>query len=225
VTGLPTNGTTVYVMLTWDIGGAWQNVKYTYIAGAATTGAKLTLQSSSIAFGDVTVGSPAYQSVTLTSSGTAPLTISAGSLTGTGFTVPAVSLPMTLNPGQTATLQVEFDPSAAGAVSGSVTLTSNSSTGSASTISLSGTGETVTYAVNVSWDAPTSTQVSIVGYYVYRAASGSTSFSRMNSTADTSTTYTDSTVAAGATYVYYIESVDEAGVTSVPSATFTITVS
>ena len=320
LTGLPTNGTAVYVMLAWEASGTWFSAKYTYTAAGSTTkptltavscanssitgaatdsctvklssaagsgglavslsssntdvtvpasvtvaagvasatftataaavsstqtatltasaggvaqlfvidlagaAAKLTLQSTSVAFGDVTVGSAAYQTVTLTSSGTAPLTISAGSLTGAGFTAPSASLPVTLNPGQTTTLQIEFDPTATGAVSGAVTLTSNSSTGTTSTIGLSGTGEAGTYEVNVTWNAPSNSEVAIEGYYVYRAVSGSTTYTLMNSTVDTSTTYTDTTVAAGATYVYYVESVDSQGVTSAASSPITINV-
>ena len=191
------------------------------LGGAAPA---LTLQSTSIAFGDVTESGPVYQSVTLTSSGSAPLTISAGSTTGAGFTLFGISFPLTLSPKQTTTLQIEFDPTAPGAASGKLTLTSNSSTGATSTISLSGTGVAGKYEVNVTWSAPASSQVPISGYYVYRAAEGGSTFLRLNPTVDTATTYTDTSVVEGATYVYYVESVDSAGVTSVPSASITIAV-
>ena len=184
----------------------------------------LTLQSTSVDFGNVTVGSAAYQSATLTSSGTEPLIIGSGWLTGTGFTVPQVSLPVTLNPGQTATLQIEFDPTTAGPVTGAVVLTSNSSAGALSTISLSGTGKAGAYEVNVTWYAPASSAVPIEGYYIYRAVSGSTTYWLMNSTVDPFTAYTDTTVAAGTTYVYYVKSVDDEGVTSAASSPITVTV-
>jgi hypothetical protein len=206
--------------LTASAGGVAQ----LFVIDLGATAAALKLQSTSVAFGDVTVGSPVYQSVTLTSSGATPLIISAGSVTGAGFTVSPVNLPVTLNPGQTATLQIEFDPTTTGAASGAVTLTSNSSTGASSIINLSGTGESGTYAVNVTWNAPASSEDPIEGYYVYRAVSGSTTYSLMTSTVDTSTTYTDSTVVAGTTYVYYVESVDDQGVKSTPSSPITITV-
>ena len=47
---------------------------------------------------------------------------------------------MTLNPNQTATLQVQFDPSAAGPAAGQLTVTSNSTTGATTLVSLSGNG-------------------------------------------------------------------------------------
>ena len=103
----------------------------------------LTLSTATVSFGTVAVGATGTGSVTLTSSGTAPLVLSAGTVSGTGFTISGVSFPLTLNPGQTATLTVSFAPTAAGAVSGAVTLTSNSSTGTSTTITLSGTGQPV----------------------------------------------------------------------------------
>ena len=74
----------------------------------------LSLQSTSVAFGDVNVGTPSYQLVTLTSSGTAAVTVSAGSVSGTGYSISGVSFPLTLNSGATATLDIEFDPTTAG---------------------------------------------------------------------------------------------------------------
>src|ERR1700723_209635 len=101
----------------------------------------LSLSTVSMAFGSVTVNTVAApESVTLTSSGTAPLTISAGTLTGAGFSMSGVNFPLTLNQGQTATLKVGFDPSAASAVTGQLTLVSNSATNPSAVISLSGTG-------------------------------------------------------------------------------------
>jgi phospholipase C len=100
----------------------------------------LSLSTGSLAFGSVTVNTAAApQSVTLTSSGTAPLTISAGTPTGAGFSMSGMSFPLTLNQGQTATLIVSFDPAAIGAATGQLTLTSNSSTSPSTVISLSGT--------------------------------------------------------------------------------------
>ena len=109
----------------------------------------LKLSTGSLAFGSVPVNTAAtQQSVTLTSSGTAPLTISAGTLTGAGFGMSGASFPLTLNQGKTATLTVSFDPSLAGAFTGAVTLTSNSSSGPSAVISLSGTGAAVPGALS-----------------------------------------------------------------------------
>ena len=53
----------------------------------------LSLSANSLAFGDVNLDSPSSQTVTLTSSGTAALTINAATLTGTSFTMTGASFP------------------------------------------------------------------------------------------------------------------------------------
>jgi hypothetical protein len=111
----------------------------------------LSVSATSVTFGSVLVNTPAApQPVTLTSTGTVPVTISGAALTGTGFTVSGITFPVTLNPGQAATLNVEFDPASAGTATGQLTLTSNSSTGSTTAINLSGTGVPVLTALNCS---------------------------------------------------------------------------
>jgi hypothetical protein len=86
---------------------------------------QLTLSSTDLSFGDVTVNTSTTQTVTLTSSGTAALTLNSATLSGTGFTMTGGSFPATLNPGQTVTLTVQFDPTSAAAASGSITVSSN----------------------------------------------------------------------------------------------------
>ena len=194
---------------------------YPIVLNAATPA--LTLGSATLSFGDVAVNTTATQDETLTSSGTAPVTISADSVAGSGFSLGGLSLPVTLNPGQQAMLEIQFDPTAAGSSSGTVSLKTNTSSGTA-TIGLSGTGTTASYQVDLSWDAPSSSNPPVVGYYVFRAVSGSSNYQQLNGTADASTTYQDTSVEASTTYVYYVESVDEAGNTSAPSGTFSVTV-
>jgi hypothetical protein len=196
----------------------------TFAIALAADSPTLTLQSTSVAFGNVTDGSPAYQSVILTSAGAAAVTVSAGSVSGAGYSVSGVSFPLTLNPGATATLEIEFDPITAGVANGAVTLTSNSSTGTTSTISLSGTGVASSYEVNLTWVAPTSSSDPVAGYNVYRAVSGSSSYQLVNSSVDSSVSYTDATVANSTSYTYYVESVDAKGNQSVPSNTFTVSI-
>ncbi|HEX8713103.1 MAG TPA: choice-of-anchor D domain-containing protein, partial [Terracidiphilus sp.] len=185
--------------------------------------AALTLGSNSIAFGNVDLNTPATQSVTLTSSGTAALTISAGSVTGAGFSISGLSLPVTLNPGQTATLYVQFDPTTAGAATGAVTLSSNATPGTA-TISLSGTGQTTSYQVDLAWSAPTNSADPVAGYHIYRTTSGSSSYQLLNTSVDASTTYIDTTVQNGTSYSYYVKSVDSSGTESLPSNIFSVNI-
>ena len=110
--------------------------------GTGAPGAAVPMSSisaTSVVFGNVVVNTPATQTLTLTSTGAVPVTISGAALTGLGFTVSGATFPITLNPGRTATLSVQFDPAAAGSATGQLTITSNSSTNS-TVIGLSGTG-------------------------------------------------------------------------------------
>lgn len=199
-------------------------ISKTYIItlNAVTTPA-LTVGAASVGFGNVDLNSTATQSVTLTSSGTAALTINAETVTGTGFSISGLNVPMTLNPGQAATLYIEFNPTAVGASTGEVTLTSNASSGAA-TISLSGTGQSGSYQVKLSWNAPTSSSDPVAGYNLYREAAGGSSYQLLNSSVDTSTTYTDTTAQSGSSYSYYVESVDAQGNQSAPSNIYTASI-
>jgi hypothetical protein len=100
----------------------------------------LSINATSVAFGDVAVNTPATQSVTMTSTGTVPVMITGATLTGAGFTVSGVGFPATLNPNQEATLNIEFDPTVLGPATGQLTVASNSLSSDASVIALNGTG-------------------------------------------------------------------------------------
>ena len=103
---------------------------------------QLTVSAASLSFGNVTVNTATTQSLTLTSTGTSPVTVNSAAITGAGFTIVGGSLPATLNPTQSVTLQVQFDPTTAGNASGQITINSNSTTGGAALVALSGTGTT-----------------------------------------------------------------------------------
>jgi len=106
-----------------------------------TSGATGTLVAnpSSINFGSVQVNSTQTHAETLTNTGGATVNISAAALSGGGFSTTGLNVPTTLTAGQSLTFNVTFTPSASGAVSGSLLLTSNSSVPSLS-VALSGSG-------------------------------------------------------------------------------------
>ena len=183
----------------------------------------LSANASQVSFGLVAVNSTATQSVMLTSSGTQAVTVESTSLTGSGFSIGGLAFPVTVNPGQSILLQLEFVPTIAGAVSGQITISSNATAGGTMAIPVSGTGG-VPYAVNLTWAAPTSSADAVVGYKVYRSINGASSYQLLNSAVNTGTTFTDTTVANGQSYVYYVTSVDVAGAESVPSNTFDATI-
>ena len=204
------------VTLTATLAGASKSFVVELLNAAQPT---LTISPSSLVFGNVAVNTASTLPVTLTSTGTTAVTISSANLSGTGFTLSGgATFPVTLNPGLALTLDVQFDPTVIGSATGQLAIQSNSATSASAVIGLSGTGESASHQVSLGWSAPASSPAPVVGYYVYRSSGGSSAYQQLNSSVDTQTTYVDSTVQAGLTYDYVVESVDAAGVESNPSA-------
>ncbi len=111
--------------------------------------AGLTLTPSSVNFGNVTVGSPNSQTIQIANTGTAVLTISQVSVTGSGYSSSSLSLPLSINPGASTNFNVQFAPQSTGTVSGSVSLVSNAPT-SPDTASMSGVGVAATATLSLS---------------------------------------------------------------------------
>jgi len=106
--------------------------------GVATGAPAVTLGATSLSFGSVAVGtSAAAKTVSLTNSGTAALTIQ--SIQAGGAFSQTSDCGSSLAASATCTISVLFTPAAAGAATGSLTVTSNA-TGSPHAVSLSGTG-------------------------------------------------------------------------------------
>jgi hypothetical protein len=169
------------------------------------------------------VNTTTTQTLTLASTGTSPVTVNSATITGAGFTIVGGSFPVTLNPTQTLTLQLKFAPSTTGALTGQITISSNSSSGSTAGVALSGTGTAAAHEVDLSWDAPASSPDPVAGYNIYRAT-GSGSFVLINSSPDSAVVYVDSTVVSAATYNYVVKAVDFSGVESIPSNQITLTI-
>lgn len=184
----------------------------------------LTVNATTVNFGNVTVSTTSTQSVTLSSTGSQPVTVSAVSVTGANFTVSGATFPVTLSPGQSATISIAFTPPASGTSTGQITITSNSASNPTDSLSLTGTGVVAAHWVALNWNAPTSSPVAVTGYNVYRASSGSTAYQLLNTGLDTQTTYVDYAVLSGSAYAYIVRSVDAQGVESAPSNTTTATI-
>ncbi len=194
------------------------------LSGTATaSNPQLTVSTTSLNFGSADVNSPTTQSVTLNSTGTSPVTVNTASVSGIGFAIVGGNFPVTLNPSQTATITVQFKPTAAGSNTGQIIISSNSTSGSSTIIALNGTGTAVSYSVNLSWDAPTTSTDPVVGYNIYRAV-GTGAFQLINSSPDAQTTYVDNAVVSGTTYNYLAKSVDSTGVESTASNEITVTI-
>jgi HYDIN/CFA65/VesB-like, Ig-like domain/Abnormal spindle-like microcephaly-assoc'd, ASPM-SPD-2-Hydin/Cep192 domain 4 len=111
--------------------------------------AQIAVVPSSVSFGSVTVGVPNSQTLTIQNPGTATLSVTQASLSGTGFTSSGLVLPLSVPAGGSATFNVGFTPAAAGSVSGSITLISNT-TNSPLVVPFSGTGIASTLQLSAS---------------------------------------------------------------------------
>jgi hypothetical protein len=175
-------------------------------SGVAAT-LTLGVNPTSLSFGNVLTGTTsATQNVTITNTGNSNVTISQITASGAGYTVTGGSTPVTLTPSQNLALGVQFSPTAAGSVAGSVSIVSNA-TGSPATVTLSGTG-VVQHTVSLSWIASTST---VAGYNVYRSTTSGSGYVKINTSLVSGLTYTDSNVTSGTTYYYVTTAVDSSG--------------
>ena len=183
--------------------------------GVAPVG-QLSVSPATLSLGSVVVGTSGSASGSLTASG-ASVTVSAVSSTNSVFSVGGLSLPVTIPAGQSTSFSVTFSPRTAGAANATLTFTSNAQP-STTTETVTGTGEAPpTYIVDLSWDASTSANIS--GYNVYRAVYTSScgSFTMINPTLNTSTSYTDSSVTDGTSYCYTTTAVNASNQESVYS--------
>ncbi len=195
------------------------------LSGTGEASARLLeVAPSSVAFGDVDVNASSVSDITLKNAGNSNISVSGMSSAGTGLTQTGVSAGTTIEPGQTATVKVDFAPKVAGTLSGSITITSNATNGTSIKVPVTGTAvappTNSTQSVVLKWDASTSKGVS--GYYVCRSTKSGGPYSKLDSSPTSSTSYTDSGVAAG-TYFYVVAAVDS-GETSGYSNQVTVTV-
>jgi Abnormal spindle-like microcephaly-assoc'd, ASPM-SPD-2-Hydin len=169
-----------------------------------TTG-QLSVSPSTMSFGNVSVGSNASQTATLTA-GIADVAVASAAWNGDGYSVSGITFPVTVPSGQSVKYTVTFAPPAAGSAPGSISFVSDASDSSLTqTLTGSGTQASSSHTVALSWGASTS---SVVGYNIYRGAQSGGPYSRLNSTPMAGTSFTDNTVASGATYYYVATSVD-----------------
>ena len=218
--GLQTLSVTFTPTDTTDYKAATATVSLTVSGGTST----LSINATSIGFGNVDLNTPTTQTVILTSTGTGPVTVNSAVAAGSGFTVSGPAFPATLTTGQTATLEVVFNPTVTGAATGTLTVTSTSTTNPTAVIALTGTGIATSYSVDLSWDPPSSSTDPVAGYNVYRALSGSSTYALLNTSVDALTSYVDNTVLEGTAYDYIVESVDSSGVESVPTSPIPVTI-
>jgi hypothetical protein len=214
-----TSGTrTAFVTIADNAGGSPQTVT---LSGSGTTPA-VSLSPPTLSFGSQPVTtSSTPQSINLTNTGNASLTITSVAITGSnaGDFAEVNTCSSTVPASTSCTITVIFTPSTAGARAASLAITDNAS-GSPQTAGLSGTGS---HDVVLSWSASTSPEV--VGYFIYRGTTpGGESSTPLNSTLITGLDYTDENVVAGMTYYYVATAVASDGTQSAPSNEVSATV-
>jgi Abnormal spindle-like microcephaly-assoc'd, ASPM-SPD-2-Hydin len=120
---------------------------------AATATGQLAVNPSPETFGSVQLGNRMSKSAVLSNTGNSSLTISQATVSGTGFSLSGLSMPLTLAPGQAVSVTTTFAPQSSGSKSGSLSWTYSiqktklhgkgfPSSNSTATTSLSGTGTT-----------------------------------------------------------------------------------
>jgi len=173
------------------------------LSGIGTAAGTLAVSPTSLSFGNVTVQSSSALNGSLTASG-ASVTVASASLNNNEFVLSGISLPTTIPAGQSAPFTVTFTPQTPGATLASLSFSSNASN-SPAVQTMTGTGTAATqHTVDLTWDASSGA----VGYNIYRGTVSGGPYTMVNTSLDSTTAYTDSTVASGQTYYYVATSVN-----------------
>lgn len=191
------------------------------LSGTGTSAVgQLTVTPGTLGLGSVVVGTSgtAYGSLKATN---ANVTVTAAKSNNSVFSVSGVSLPFTIIEGQSVPFAVTFSPLTTGDASATLTFSSNAQP-SRTTETLTGTGTPQpTYMVNLAWNPSSSPNIS--GYNIYRAVYKAScgSFSKINSTLEANTSYSDAVVVDGTDYCYATTAVnsqnEESGYSNVVS--------
>ncbi len=189
-------------------------------AAAATI--QLTPSTTNLSFGNVTVGASGTNQLTVKSTGNTNASISKVTVTGTGFVLGSSAANVILDPAQSQSYTVNFDPKATGSVTGTLTITSNAAN-SPMNISLSGSGTAAAaqHSVALTWDRSSST---VTGYFVYRSSNPSGPYTQLNSTPEANPSYSDGSVSNGQVYYYYVTAVNSGNIQSADSNQVSVTI-
>jgi hypothetical protein len=108
----------------------------------------ISVGPSSLSFGTVTAGKTASQNVKLTNTGNTDVTVSSIKVSGTGFSVTGWSSAVQLEPSQSTTVDVQFDPKNSGNYTGSLIVVSDASDSSVA-VPLSGVVASASQVISV----------------------------------------------------------------------------
>jgi hypothetical protein len=179
------------------------------VEGTGVSSQSLSASPAIVSFGQVAMGSSSTVPVVLSNARSHTTILAGFQAMGGGFSISGPTLPVILQAGQSVTVNVTFAPAAAATQGGNLFIL-----GPGLVIPLAGTGTTTStqpqYSVNLFWNSSSGVE----GYNVYRSTAANGTYSRVNSALDSSTAYTDSTVASGQTYYYAATSVSSSGMES-----------
>ena len=171
----------------------------------------LTVNPSTLSFGNVNVSTTTSQNVTVLNSGTGNVTLSGLTASGAGFNASGIASGTVLAPGQSASLSITFSPAVSGSVTGTITVGSNATSGG-KVISVAGTGTAqAIHSVTLAWSASSSV---VAGYNVYVSTVSGAGYSKLTSSPVSALGYVDGGLTVAQTRYYVVTSVDSTGTES-----------
>lgn len=183
--------------------------------------ASLSATPSSLGFGSQVLNTPTTQTTKITNTGSVAVAITQDSIVGSGFST-GITTPINLNPAQSVSVPVVFNPGAAGTVNGSLALMSNGTT--VLSIPLAGTGlAPLAHSVDIAWDA--STSAALQGYNVYRSTVSGGPYTKISPVlAASALLFTDTSPVSGKQYFYVVTAVDSTGAESAASTQVAVSI-
>jgi hypothetical protein len=167
---------------------------------------ELAVSPSTLDFGQVVVGANKGQTGTLTA-GDSSITVTSADWHGDGYSISGIVFPLTIRAGQSVPFKITFAPSREGSSEGKITFQSNAEHEVKAAFKGKG-AQTSGHRVTLAWR---SASASTIGYNVYRAIASKGPYDKLNSALHPKSSFTDATVASGATYFYMTTAVNKNG--------------
>jgi hypothetical protein len=123
------------------VNGATKSTSTSTSTSSNSSTASFQITPATVSFGNVPVGKATSQKVTIANTGSGTINITQATASNAQFTIPSTGWPMTVPSGQSGNLMVSVNPSAAGNVSGTLTVQGDQGT-SPVMVSLSAMGVT-----------------------------------------------------------------------------------
>lgn len=106
-----------------------------------------SVSPSLVSLGNVLVGAQASQTVTVTNTGSGPMTFAAAATTGSGFTISDLCAAQQVQGGASCQIVVNAAPSAAGAIDGSISISAATGSAPSTTVTVAGTASLASFSV------------------------------------------------------------------------------